>query len=342
MLDDQNTIKQRDPKDALGVAAREIEQLTASIEIENPLEGFRPTNIVIAGMGGSALAAGMVKSWMNVPVPFEVVRAYEVPAYVDETTLVIASSYSGNTEETLSALANAEMKGAKIAVIAAGGRLAELARKRAYSLAVLPASLQPRMAVLHNLRALARLLESFSVVSGKSEEIAANAEWLAQEVENWKPEVATTDNYAKQLALEAVGKTPVIYAGSLMASLAYKWKIGFNENAKNLAFYNELPEFNHNEFMGWTSHPIEKPFAIFNLVSSFEHPQILRRFEVSDRLLSGKRPHAITVNLKGDNVIGQMLWAGILGDFVSIYVATLNNVDPTPVDLIEKLKKELA
>jgi glucose/mannose-6-phosphate isomerase len=126
-----------------------------------------------------------------------------------------------------------------------------------------------------------------------------------------------------------------------MAPVAYKWKISWNENAKNVAFWNELPEFNHNEFMGWTSHPIEKPFAIFDLVSGLEHPQILKRFEVSDRLLSGQRPKSTVVNLAGDTVIAQMLWGSILADFVSIYVAILNGVDPTPVPLIEKLKKEL-
>ena len=139
-----------------------------------------------------------------------------------------------------------------------------------------------------------------------------------------------------------MGKTPVVYAGSKMSSIGYKWKISFNENAKNVAFCNEVPEFNHNEFIGWTSHPIEKPFAVIDLVSKFEHPQILKRFEVSDRLLSGQRPHAITVNLEGETPLHQMLWGCILGDFVSIYLAILNGVDPTPVPAVEKLKVELA
>ena len=150
------------------------------------------------------------------------------------------------------------------------------------------------------------------------------------------------ENYAKQLALIAVGKTPVIYAGSLMFPAAYKWKISWNENAKNVAFCDEIPEFNHNEFIGWTSHPIEKPFVIFDLLSSLEHPRILKRFEITDRLLSGMRPKANAVQLKGDSVIKQLLWASILADFVSIYVAILNGVNPTPVDLVEKLKHELA
>jgi glucose/mannose-6-phosphate isomerase len=205
----------------------------------------------------------------------------------------------------------------------------------------LPGGIQPRMAVIYNLKALAALLENFGVIHGKQQEIADLTGWLADESSRWIADIPTVDNYAKQLAEEAVGKTPVFYGGALTAPLAYKWKISWNENAKNVAFWNEYPEFNHNEFIGWTSHPVEKPFVVFDLVSNFEHSQILKRFELSDRLLSGKRPKAHTVKLAGDTLLAQLLWGAILADFVSIYVAILNGVDPTPVELIEKFKKEL-
>ena len=152
----------------------------------------------------------------------------------------------------------------------------------------------------------------------------------------------TTHNYAKQLALIAVGKTPVFYGGELTAPVAYKWKISWNENAKNVAFWNQYPEFNHNEVLGWTSHPVDKPFVVFDLVSDLENPRILKRFELSDKLLSGMRPKANTIHLAGDTLMKQVLWGCILADFVSIYVAILNNVDPTQVDLIEKFKQKLA
>lgn len=198
------------------------------------------------------------------------------------------------------------------------------------------------MTVLYNLRALTALLSLFGLVRGERyEEIAAASDWLQNETAEWHKDVTVDKNLAKQLALLAVGKTPVFYAGSLMAPVAYKWKISWNENAKNVAFWNELPEFNHNEFIGWSSHPVEKPFAVFDLVSSFEHQRILRRFEISDRLLSGRRPKSHTIELKGDTPLRQMLWADVLADFTSIYVAILNGVDPTPVDLVERLKLEL-
>ena len=155
-------------------------------------------------------------------------------------------------------------------------------------------------------------------------------------------DVSTDQNYAKQLALQAVGKTPVFYGGELTWSVAYKWKISWNENAKNVAFSNRYPEVSHNEFMGWTSHPVEKPFAVFDILSNLEYSQIKKRFEISDRLLSGRRPKAMTIELQGDTLLKQLLWGNVLADYASIYTAVLNNVDPGPVPLITKLKEELA
>jgi len=346
VLDDANVLQQRDPKGALGVAAQQYAQATFDVAVWNEEHDDRPIeNIVIAGMGGSALAALLVKAWLKaeIAVPFEVVRGYDLPAYVGKNTLVIASSYSGNTEETLSALEQGERKGAQLGIIAAGGHLIDTASGYRIAHVALPANLQPRMAVIYNLRALIALLINFGIVDhSKLDEIKDTASWLQRESANWAGDVTVDRNYAKQLALQAVGKTPVFYGGTLTAPVAYKWKISWNENAKNVSFWNELPEFNHNEFIGWTSHPIEKPFAVFDLISNLEHSQILKRFEVSDRLLSGQRPKSTPIHLAGETAIQQLLWGSILADFVSIYVAVLNGVDPTPVPLIEKLKLELA
>lgn len=345
MLDDTNVLKQRDPAGALSVAAAQYSQAEFEVDIWNGENDGRPiVNVVVAGMGGSALAALLVRAWLKteITVPFEVVRGYDLPSYVSENTLVIASSYSGNTEETLSALEQAEKKGAQLGIIASGGALIDEASSYRIAHVPLPQDLQPRMAVIYNLRALIALLVNFKIVDrSKLDEIQATTGWLKEESEQWGADVSVDRNYAKQLALLAVGKTPVFYGGTLTAPVAYKWKISWNENAKNTAFWNEIPEFNHNEFIGWTSHPVEKPFAVFDLVSNLEHSQILKRFEISDRLLSGQRPKSTTVNLRGETAIEQMLWGSILADFVSIYVAILNGVDPTPVPLIEKLKKEL-
>lgn len=345
MLDDANVTRQRDPENALGVAAEQWQQVQFPAEVVNGDHDDRVlTNVVVAGMGGSALAALLAKAGLEstLPISFQVVREYDLPAYVNESTLVIASSYSGNTEETLSCLEQAQERSAQVAVLAAGGKLVEQAVAGGIAHIVIPAGLQPRMAVLFNLRALVALLAHFGVVhNGMVEQVAATAEWLRTETQQWLPSVPTDKNYAKQLALLAVGKTAVFYGGRLTGPVAYKWKISWNENAKNVSFWNVYPETNHNEFIGWSSHPVDKPFAVFDLKSSFEHPRILKRFEVTDRLLSGLRPKATPIELAGDSPIAQMLWGSILADFVSIYLAILNGVDPTPVVLVEKFKDEM-
>lgn len=345
MLDDANVLNQRDPEDALGVAAKEWEQVLFDTKVINDQHDDRPiTKVVVAGMGGSALAALLAKAGLQsvLTTTFEVVREYDLPAYVDASTLVIASSYSGNTEETLACLQQAQAQSAQVGVLAAGGQLVEVAAAAGIARVEIPAGLQPRMAVLFNLRALVSLLANFDVVSQDVvEQVAAPAEWLKAETQQWLPDVATDKNQAKQLALLAVGKTPVFYGGRLTGPVAYKWKISWNENAKNVAFWNVYPETNHNEFIGWSSHPVDKPFVVFDLKSSFEHERILKRFEITDKLLSGLRPKAVTIDMAGDSPLAQMLWGCILADFVSIYVAILNGVDPTPVVLVEKLKTEL-
>lgn len=345
MLDDPNVVQQRDPKNALGVAADQWQQVQYPAEVVDGDHDERQlTKVVIAGMGGSALAALLTKAWLeeNLRIPLEVVREYELPTYVDESTLVVASSYSGNTEETLACLQQAADLGAQRAVIAAGGQLIEIAEGEKIAHVKIPSGLQPRMAVLFNLKALLVMLMHFGIVQHDLlDEVSAAGEWLKAESDKWTPLVPMDKNLAKELALQAVGKTPVFYGGRLTGPAAYKWKISWNENAKNVAFWNVYPEANHNEFIGWSSHPVEKPFAVFDLRSSFEHPRILKRFEISDRLLSGLRPKATVVQLAGDTPLKQLLWASILADFVSIYVAVLNGVDPTPVDLVEKLKAEM-
>lgn len=346
MLDDANVLRSRDPEGALEVAANQFEQARFPMEVINAEHDNREiTRVVVAGMGGSALAALLLKTWLKseLQIPFEVVRTYDLPEYVDYNTLVVASSYSGNTEETVTALESAMERNAQVAVVTSGGKLQSYANEHSIAAVITPGHLQPRMAVIYGLRALVAILGRFGVASyDHFGEIADLAGWLGHESAAWVGDATTDKNYAKQLALLSVGKTPVFYGGALTAPAAYKWKISWNENAKNMAFWNEYPEFNHNEFLGWTSHPVDKPFVVFDLISHFEHPQILKRFEVSDRLLSGMRPKANIIHLKGETVLAQLLWASILADFVSIYVAILNGVDPTPVAIIEKLKQELA
>jgi bifunctional phosphoglucose/phosphomannose isomerase len=345
MLDDQNLLSEKDPFGALEVALNQYKQAELVSEVINPNSDATINKVVVTGMGGSALAALLIKSWQEskLNITFEIVRDYKLPNYVDDKTLVIASSYSGNTEETLSCLDEALKKGANIGCVSSGGKLVEIAKNNELPYVVLPSGIQPRMGVIANLRAILAVLVSYGVVSQSDfDEVKNLGPWLNIESKKWGRDVSTSENQAKQLALLSAGKTAIFYSSTAMGGVAYKWKISWNENAKNVAFWNVLPEFNHNEFMGWTSHPVEKPYVVFDLRSSFDHPKITKRFEISDRLLSGKRPKANVIELQGESVIAQMLWASIFADFVSIYLAILNGVDPSKVELIEKLKQELA
>lgn len=341
MLDDLKYINERDAQDALGIAEKEWQQLTYDFKVSfSPKAEIK--NVILTGMGGSALPGLFLNSWPGLNVPFEIVRNYSLPRYVDGNTLVISSSYSGNTEETLSALDEAEARNAQIVVVAAGGKLMERAKAQSYPLFVLPAGIQPRMSTFYFFTAFLQLLEPLGLIAaGSSVELSQVSDWLKQRTVGWDAVTPSANNRAKQLANELMGKTVIMYSGPLLFPAANKWKICMNENAKNLAWSNQYPEFNHNEFIGWSSHPTDKPFAVVEIQSNLEHERIQKRFKVSERLLSGKRPLANVIKPDGDSLLQQLLWSVMLGDRVSVYLALLNGLNPTPVDLVEKLKVSL-
>lgn len=342
MLDDLKYIHDRDAQDALGAAEKQYEQVSYAFEL--PSSDFKPDNIVFSAMGGSALAAQVTASWPGYTVPFEIVRGYDIPAYVSSKTLFIAASYSGNTEETLSALAQAEQKGARIMVITGGGKLAEIAHQKGYPLALLPTLPVTRYTTVLNVRAILSLLQGCDVLAADNslQQLADQSDFLRRSTALWRPDIAAKDNPAKQLAQELMGKSVVIYSGPFLAAAAYKWKISINENACQLAWVNQLPEFSHNEFSGWSKQPTEKPYAVIDLRSSLEHPQVQKRFEVTERLLSGMRPAPVIIKPEGESLLEHLLWTMALGDFVGIYLGLLNGLNPTPLELVDSLKNALS
>jgi len=342
MLDDLKQIHERDTGDALGVAEKQWQQYQHDYKFR--WTPPRPVNqIVVTGMGGSGLAAKVVCSWPQPPVSYEVVQTYELPDYINQFSLLISSSYSGNTEETVSALEQAlalpEDIRPMIIVLASGGKVLEIAREHQLTVVQLPGGLQPRWTLGYQFRALLEILEQTGRLSGMVGQLADATTWLQEHIAAWVPTVPTAKNPAKQLAQECMGRSPVIYAGPKLFPAAYKWKINFNENAKHVAWYGRYPEFNHNEFLGWSGGPPEKPYAVIDLRSNLEHERVQKRFVLSDKLLSGKRPAAHVVDVQGDTLIKQLMWAIAFGDFVSMYFALLNQQDPSNIDLLEKFKK---
>jgi glucose/mannose-6-phosphate isomerase len=352
MLDDTTFIEKLDQQNALGVIAGQPKQL---LEEYQPGDLSHLTNIsqvVLSGMGGSALAAEFVKSWLSdrLRVPFIISRDYVLPAFVGPNTLVIASSYSGNTEETLSALHMAEERGAQIVVLSSGGKLLDAARAGGHLHVPLladghphfdlPDGLQPRLAVLYGVKALAMLFEALGLATSLEDELLEASMWIDNLQTQWQSSSLADVNLAKRIAQSVAGHPVIVYGGPTLGMPTMKWKIDFNENSKNLAFYNYLPEFNHNEFLGW-GHPLEHPFKVIELRSSLDHTQIQKRFDITNELLAD-RFLPIEVPAEGKSKLEQMLYALILGDYVSAYVAFLNGIDPTPVEMIEVLKSKLA
>ena len=337
MLDDLAYIHRVDKADTLGIAEKEPEQLLHNFASD--FSAGPVANVVYAAMGGSALAAALSQTWPGYRVPFEIVRGYDLPNYVSSATLCVVASNSGNTEEALSSLAQAEQKEAQIVVITSGGKLLEIAREKNYPLYVIPQVKQPRYGVFYNLKALVEVSSVYGVSADQNiTSLSEAVPFLREKARSWGPSTPIKDNRAKQIALDSLGKSVVIYAGPKMAPAAYKWKISFNENAKQIAWTGTYPEFNHNEFIGWSEQPVNKPYQVIDLRSSFEHPRVLQRFALSERLLSGRRPAPEVVNAEGANILQQLLYCVLLGDFVTLYSAIATGINPEPVELVEKFK----
>jgi glucose/mannose-6-phosphate isomerase len=346
MLDNSQEITKRDPENVLGIIATEPEQALWDANFVNFTDrDWRPKNIVLVGMGGSSLAGLIAKQWFNrdfnLNVPFEIVRDYSLPNYVNPDTLVIAFSVSGNTEETISALRDAQARHAYLVAVAAGGKLLDIALAENVPHIKIAKVAQPRYGVIMHLRALSRIFESFHLISGAYNEISQTHDLVAKNAKKILPIVPTADNLAKRLAMQFYDNYPIVYASSQFAPLAYKWKISFNENSKNVAWWNEFSELNHNEMIGWTTTSRSEKFVLLELLSDLDHPKIHKRFTITNNLLRGNWPALTKIQLSGKSYIAQTLTGLILADFATIYLAILKRVDPATVMMVEKLKREL-
>lgn len=344
MLDDINLINQRDSAGALSVVRELAKQAEFEPRIDGRLSLSPVAGVVIAGVGEPALAGDIAKILLKdrLSVPLEIVRGYDLPRYVNHSTLVVVISHSGDDEEVLACFDQMTGVNCPLVVVCSGGRLADRAKSEDFPRLMVPASIPSHLSTICHLKSILRVLEQHGLIDSQiRDEISSSSDWLASKTDEWMPEVPTQHNYAKQLALMTVGKTAIFYGGQITAPLAYKWKTSWNEVARNIAFSNQYPELSHNEFIGWTSHPVEKPFAVFDIQSSFERPRILERMELSDRILSGMRPHATTITCLGDGLVRQVLWAISLADATSIYGAILNNISPSPSDWADRLSSAL-
>lgn len=319
----------------------EAERLARNLEF--PFSSEDVENVVISGMGGSAIGGDTLNSYLRekLKIPAIVNRNYSLPAFVNEKTLTIVISYSGNTEETLASLNEAHEKGSKLIVITSGGTIEEFCSLNSIPIIKIKGGLQPRESLGYIFIPLLILMEKTGFIESQHREISETVELLKILSKGYSPE--SPENDAKRLAVDIHGKIPLLYGiYGLTDSITLRWKCQFNENSKIPAFYNVFPELNHNEIEGWDSHnEFGNNFFIIVLRSEDEIENISRQIEITKTILNERVEGIKEVWEKGKGRLARMFSLIYLGDFVSYYLAILNGIDPTPVKNIEKLKKSL-
>jgi len=303
-------------------------------------------SVVVTGLGGSAIGGDLARSiaGRNLRKPFIVNRDYELPAFVDASTLVFACSYSGNTEETLSAYRQAVKAGAYIVCITSGGKLRAMADEDGRPVLIMPGGLPPRAALGHSLFMLLSAMQTLGVVPDLTGAIDETLALLAKLRDRYGPVEPESSNTAKSIASSLCGKIVAIYGSSaILDATAFRWRSQIEENAKNLAFHHVLPEMNHNELVGWL-YPAEalQGIGVLLLRDKGDHPQVQRRFELTREIVSGKAGALHEVWSEGESLLARVMSLIYLGDYVSLYLSYLNKTDPTPVEVIDYLKSKLS
>jgi glucose/mannose-6-phosphate isomerase len=300
-------------------------------------------NITVAGMGGSAIGGDLAAALLagELKVPMSVHRDYGLPAYVGRDSLVIASSYSGNTEESLSSFEEAQRRGARVLVLTTGGRIAELARAARYPVITFSYPAQPRAALGYSLGLVLGALTRLGFVRDLSADIDAALADVAKLEERVHEGARTND--AKKLAIELYGRIIFAYGGGVLGVMARRVKGQWNENAKNWGAFDVLPELNHNGVVGFPHPDIARDaLTVLLLRSDRDNPRHKLRFDVTRELLDrASIPHK-TLQFSGANMLSEVLQLTLFTDYVSFYVALLNGADPSPVKSIDYLKERLA
>ena len=303
-------------------------------------------NIVVAGLGGSAIGGDLVRSYLaeRLDIPFFICRNYTLPNFVDSSSVVFLSSYSGNTEETLSAFEDSFRRGAKIICMTSNGKVREICSKQAIPFVHLPKGFQPRAALGYSFVPILAMLERMGFVKGEEANIKKTKEFLDGNRNKYRVEVDAEKNPAKTLATKLHGKLPIIYAScDHFDAVSTRWKGQFCENAKMLAFNNVFPEFNHNELVGWkVLSDYRNDLRVVILKDKEDHPRIKRRMEIVKEIIEEKGVEVIENQSSGERLLSRMFSLIQMGDFTSFYLAILNEEDPTPVKVIDYLKSELA
>jgi glucose/mannose-6-phosphate isomerase len=327
---------------ALGLPRQVREGWALGRSAKVPRLSATPEHLVICGMGGSAIGGDLLSGYLapTCPIPIAVVRGYEVPKFVGPRSVVIAVSYSGATEETLAAVALAERAGAKVFAITSGGQLARVATHAGVAV---PGGLAPRAALGYLMLPALAALERWELAGPCASDVDEAATVLDEIVEECGPDVPAVRNPAKRLAEELAGHVPAVYAASPgLEAAARRWKCQINENSKTLATWNMFPELNHNETVGWGAPPaLASRFAVVMLLEGTEPAHLLRRIKLTADLALGPASGVHEVRARGRGRLARLLSLVFIGDLVSVYLAYLRGIDPTPVEIIDAIKHGL-
>lgn len=311
----------------------------------NPVKPRGLTSIVLTGLGGSAIGGDLLRAYLadDLHIPITVNRHYTLPEFVGTNTLVIVSSYSGNTEETISAQREAMKRKAKILCISTGGIVTDVALKHKQPCIKIPGGLQPRAALGYSFFPLLVALVKAGFVKSKDSEIKETLALLkTKALEYGNPE--SSSNRALELAAKLKGRLPIVYSSSqVLDAINLRWRGQIEENAKQLAYGNLFPEMNHNELVGWNmvKDLLEMTHVIF-LRDKSEHPRVSVREEITKTIVAQFASGVTEVWSEGTSLLARMFSLIQLGDWASFYLAILNKQDPTPVKAIDHLKSELA
>ena len=310
-----------------------------------PPDYSRINKIIILGMGGSAIGGSLLSSLISAEskLQISVQRDYDLPTFVDAQTLVIASSYSGMTEETLSAFTQSLATPAKKLIITTGGRLKELAQENNIPVYTIDYVAQPRAALAHSFFPLLRICQNLNLISDKTKDVAEMMQVLGNLQTAINSSISTSGNPAKQLALKLHNRLVVIYGAGFLSPVARRWKTQINENSKAWGFFEELPELNHNALVGYEfpAEMVNRTFVVL-LRSPHLHPRTRTRYEITTELLSQAKLSYQILDTYGESALSQMMSLVLFGDWVSYYLALLYETDPSPVKVIDYLKKRLA
>jgi len=340
------SIARVDPSDQLGDVLALPEHLRDALwRVESAImqDWDTTAGLVVAGMGGSAIGGALARAAMGDQAsrPIFVTRAYGLPPWTTPDTMVLCASYSGETEETLACYESAGALGAKRTVVTTGGRLAELAREDGVPVIPLPGGFQPRGAVAYMIVAALEVAALCGAGPRLTPEIDVAASHIEQLVTEWGPDAAD-DSLAKTIARGLYGSTPVIAGAGLTSPIAYRWKTQINENAKQPCFWNEVPELDHNEIVGWEGARELGRFSAVFLDDSDAHPRVKERMDLTERLIADNAAASFRLETRGQTAIERVISLVLLGDLVSIYLAALRGVDPGPVKVLDELKAALA